>query len=204
MTTTENMEYLVKNFPIVELLTDKLRTLMTPGDSRIPAWHPGYFRDALEKELPDEYRFLVKKADFWDFSFVKELQNVPGVLAVDPSEYPALFKSFGNDRLVVVPIVLLRALTTTNSLNASALIELETLLSDAGHQTWFVAPYPVKPSESEKRNALRVALLDLARSKPKVFADAAKTALHVAGYDKSDMATKKDIFALLEELLTSE
>lgn len=198
------MEYLVKNFPIVEVLAEKLRNFMTPGDPRVPSWHPGYFRDALEKELPEEYRFLVEKADFWDHSFVKELQNVPNMLVIDPVLYPALFKPFDNSHLFIVPIALFRSLTATNDFNASALRELATLLAEAGHQAWFAIPEPVTPSDSDKRNALRGALMEFARAKPKVFAETAKTALHVAGFDTNDMATKKDVFALLEELLISE
>lgn len=204
MTTAEDMETLLKNFPIVEVLTDKLKSFMVPGDSRVHTWHPGYFRDFLEDELPEEYRFLVKKADFWDFSFVEELQNVPGLLTTDPVVYPALFKPFGGERLAVVPIVLFRLLTATDRLNASALRELETLLIESGHKPWFVAPNPVKPSDSDKRNALRSALLELARSKPKVVTDTAKTALHVAGFDTSAMKTRHEVFTVLEELLVGE
>lgn len=204
MTTTKDMEVLVENFPIAGVLAEKLRTLMTPGDSRIPAWHPGYFRDYLEKELPEEYRFLVEKADFWDFSFVKAFENLPDMLVVDPIMYPALFKPFDNSRLFIVPIILFRSLTASDSLNTSALRELATLLAESGHEPWFVTPDSVKPSDSDKRNALRAALLDFARSKPKVFADMAKTTLHVTGFESSEMKTKKEVFALLEELLIKE
>lgn len=204
MTTTKDMEVLVENFPIVAALTEKLRTLMVPSDSRIPAWHPGYFRDYLKKELPEEYRFLVKKADFWDFSFVKAFENLPDMLVVDPVLYPALFKPFDNSRLFIVPISLFRDLTATDSLNVSALRELASILVESGHKPWFVTPDPVKPSDSEKRNALRAALLDFAHSKPKVFAATAKTTLHVAGFDTSEMETRKEVFALLEELLIRE
>lgn len=204
MTTTKDMEVLVKNFPIVEVLAEKLRNFMTPGDTRIPAWHPGYFRDELEKELPEEHRFLVRKSDFWDFSFVKELKNIPDMLEIDPVEYPALFKMFDGSRLVIVPIALFRSLTATTDLNASALRELATLLAESGHQAWFTIPDPVTPSDSDKRNALREALREFAQSKPKVFAETAKTALHVAGFDTQEMATKKQVFSLLEELLAKE
>lgn len=204
MTTKEDMDVLFKNFPVAEVLAEKLRNLMTPGDLRIPAWHPGYFRDELEKDLPDEYKSLVSKSDFWDFSFVRELQNVPGLLTVDPVEYPALFKSIGNDRLFVVPIGLFRSLTATNNLNASALRELASILAESGHDVWFTVPEPLTPSDNDKRNALLEALLALAGSKPKVFAETAKTALHVAGFDSTQMATKKQVFSLLEELLVSE
>lgn len=198
------MDVLFKNFPIAEVLAEKLRNFMTPGDLRIPAWHPGYFRDELEKDLPDEYKSLVSKSDFWDFSFVKEIQNVPGLLTVNPVEYPALFKSIGNDTLFVVPIGLFRSLTATSNLNANALRELSSILVQSGHDVWFTVPEPLTPSDTDKRNALREALLTLAQSKPKVFVESAKTALHVAGFDSTQMTTKKQVFALLEKLLDSE
>jgi hypothetical protein len=204
MTTKEDMETLFKNFPIAEVLAEKLRNLMTPGDLRIPSWHPGYFRDELEKDLPEEYKSLVKKADFWDFSFVKELEKVPGMLVVDPVEYPALFKPFDGSRLFIVPISLFRSITATSNLNVSALRELSSTLVESGHDVWFTVPEPLAPSDNDKRNALREALLALAKSKPKVFAETTKTALHVAGFDSTHIATKKQVFTLLEELLASE
>lgn len=204
MTTKEDMDFLFKNFPIAEVLAEKLRTMMTPGDLRVPSWHPGYFHQFLEKELPVEYRHLVTKSDFWDFSFVKELQNVPGMLTVDPVDYPALFKPFDNGRLFVVPIGLFRSITATSNLNANALRELASILVKSGHDVWFTVPEPLAPSDNDKRNALREALLALALSKPKVFAETAKTALHVAGFDSTHMATKKQVFALLEQLLEIE
>lgn len=204
MTTKEDMDVLFKNFPIAEVLAEKLRTMMSPGDTRIPSWHPGYFHEFLEKELPEEYRRLVKKADFWDFSFVKELQKVPDMLTVDPIDYPALFKPFDNGRLFVVPLSLFRSLTATSNLNANALRELSAILVQSGHHVWFTVPEPLAPSDTNKLNALREALLALAQSKPKVFVETAKTALHVAGFDSTQMATKKQVFALLEELLSAE
>lgn len=204
MTTKEDMNLLLRNFPVAEILAEKLRNLMTPGDPRIPSWHPGYFHEFLEKELPEEYRHLVRKSDFWDFSFVKELQNAPDMLTVDPVLYPALFKPFDSSRLFVVPISLLRSITATTILNASALRELASILTQSGHKLWFTVPEPVRPNDKAKRNALRDALLTLAQSKPKVFAETAKTALHVAGFDSTEMATKKQVFALLKKLLESE
>ena len=204
MTTKAEMDLLFRNFPVAEVLAENLRIRMTPGDTRIPAWHPGYFRDTLEKELPEEYQYLVKKSDFWDFSFVEELQNSPDMLTVDPTHYPALLKSFGNERLFVVPVSLFRSVTATTALNANALRELADILVKAGHEVWFPVPDLVAPDDIAKRNALREALLEMARRKPKVFTESAITALHVAGYDPTEIATKTKIFALLEELLEHE
>lgn len=204
MTTKEDMEVLFRNFPIAEVLAEKLRMLMTPGDPRIPSWHPGYFQDTLVKDLPEEYQPLVRKSDFWDFSFVEEFKKAPDMLTVDPVLYPALFKPFDTGRLFVVPISLLRSITTTHTLNASALRELASILTEAGHDIWFTVPEAVAPDDKAKRNALREALLGLAHSKPKAFAETAITALHVAGYDPTEIATKKKIFALLEQLLERE
>jgi hypothetical protein len=151
-----------------------------------------------------EYQPLVRKADFWDFSFVEELKNVPDMLTVDPVDYPALFKPFDGSRHFIVPISLFRSIIATTHLNASALRELSSILVQSGHDVWFAVPEPVTPSDKDKRNALRDALLALAQSKPKAFAETAKTALHVAGFDSTEMATKKQVFALLEELLENE
>lgn len=204
MITTDDMQKLVQEAGVLDQLTDKLKLKVSSGSKRFPAWHPGYFRNELEQELPLQYaKMLDQKNDIFDSSFVTELQKVDGIVWVYPREYPSLFDPEASESLAVLTIPFIEWFMHHNQLNANALTDLRDILNLRGYQPWFsVPPVPVA-DDIVKRNAVREALLRVSRHKPKVFMALVDEAIYVSGFDANKLS-KNELADFISQVLKPE
>lgn len=202
-TDAKTIQKLVNECNLVEALTEKLIKRANPGSGRLPAWHPGYLQDELVAELPAPYGDLIKKDDFWDSSFVKELTAAPQFIRVTTIDYPSLFDPVISENLSVLTVPFIEWFMNTATMTPTALKDLAELLEEQDVKPWFSIPNPMEPTEADKMNALRVALKRVAQEKPKVFARLSSEALYVAGFNSEDFK-KQEVYDLLDKLLAPQ
>lgn len=203
--TPEIMQTVVQSYDLVGRLTEELckKQEEHPSIPRFVGWHPGYFfRYTVLDEVNSGIQKLIQPGPL-DSSFVKEMENVDGVLYLHEPEYPALVQTLESGPLCVLTVDFCHKVFHKIEHNANSLRELAHLLEKNDQDVWFNVPVPVTPDMQDKRQAILETLRILAAQKPKKFLSSAKSSLHALGYDNSQFGDKeiKDIF---EDILSDK